>query len=126
VLSLVHGYLQLAAGLLEGHKDCADAWNFGPLDSDVVSVKALIERLGSNWKKPDLIFSKGTFPETTVLRLDSAKARNKLGWRPPLNFDDTVALTAEWYRDYYARPSSARALTIAQINRYRQQIGRTK
>jgi hypothetical protein len=39
-----------------------------------------------------------------------------------LDFADAVTLTAEWYREFYARPSSAAELTAAQINRYRQQL----
>jgi CDP-glucose 4,6-dehydratase len=64
----------------------------------------------------------GTFPETHFLHLDSSKARGQLGWQSALDFADAVTPTAEWYREFYARPWSAAQPTAAQINRYRQQL----
>lgn len=123
VLALVHGYLILASRLLAGGVAFADAWNFGPRDEDAVPVQVLVDRLGEIWKRPEIICGNANFPETRLLRLDSTKARGQLGWRPPLDVAGAVRLTAEWYRDYYARPSSAEALTMAQIEQYRQQLG---
>ena len=122
VLSLVHGYLVLAAKLLQGRRDFADAWNFGPLHDDAVPVELLVEFLAKIWKRPDIRHTNGRFPETQFLHLDSAKARGVLDWRPPLNLAEAVRLTAEWYRDYYAEPASAAALTMSQIKHYRQKL----
>jgi CDP-glucose 4,6-dehydratase len=122
VLALVHGYLLLAASLLEGRDGADDAWNFGPGEEDAVPVKLLIERLASAWARPEIKFVEPEFPETSHLRLDSSKARRALAWQPPLDLQAAVGLTAEWYRSYYAKPSSARDLTAAQIDRYRQQL----
>jgi CDP-glucose 4,6-dehydratase len=122
VLALVHGYLVLAGRLIEGDAACAAAWNFGPRDSDVVPVQELVDQLGKVWKRPEIAYTKGSFPETNFLHLDSSKARNQLGWKPPLDFAAAITLTAEWYREFYARPSSAEQLTVAQIDQYRQKL----
>jgi CDP-glucose 4,6-dehydratase len=122
VLALVHGYLVLASRLLEGDAACAEAWNFGPRDGDAVPVQELVDGLGKAWLRPEINHTSGSFPETHFLHLDSAKARSQLGWQPALDFAGAVTLTAEWYREFYARPSSAEELTAAQINRYRQQL----
>jgi CDP-glucose 4,6-dehydratase len=122
VLALVHGYLVLASRLIGGDAACAEAWNFGPSDGDAVPVQELVDRLGKAWRRPEINHAKGSFPETHFLNLDSTKARSQLGWQPPLGFADAITLTAEWYREFYARPSSATELTAAQINRYRQQL----
>jgi CDP-glucose 4,6-dehydratase len=126
VLALVHGYLALAARLMQGHAECADAWNFGPLEHDAVPVGALVDGLGQIWKTPVLGYLKGDFPETHILRLDSAKARAALGWRPPLDLERAIRLTAEWYRAFYLQPSTAPALTAAQIDMYRRELGRAQ
>jgi CDP-glucose 4,6-dehydratase len=123
VLALVHGYLLLASRLVEGRSDCAGAWNFGPADADAVPVATVVDRLAAAWKRPPIRHVPGSFPETPFLRLDSTAARNALGWHPPLRFDAAVRLTADWYRDYYARPETARALTGHQIDDYRRQLG---
>jgi len=81
-----------------------------------------VDQLGKVWMRPEIDYAKGSFPETHVLDLDSSKARRELGWQPVLDFAGAVTLTAEWYREFYARPSSAAALTAAQIDRYRRQL----
>jgi CDP-glucose 4,6-dehydratase len=122
VLALVHGYLVLASRLIEGDEACASAWNFGPRDGDAVPVQELVDQLGKAWKRPEIAYTQGSFPETNFLHLDSSKASNQLGWKPPLDLAAAVTLTAEWYREFYARPASAEQLTAAQIDRYRHQL----
>jgi CDP-glucose 4,6-dehydratase len=122
VLALVHGYLALASRLIEGDRACAAAWNLGPRDGDAVPVQELVDQLGKAWKRPEIAYTKGSFPETNFLHLDSSKARSQLGWKPSLDFAAAITLTAEWYREFYARPSSAEQLTAVQIDQYRQQL----
>jgi CDP-glucose 4,6-dehydratase len=120
VLALAHGYLALAARLLDGQGGAAEAWNFGPGEGEEASVGELVAKLAAAWAGPTTrMADPPPFPETGVLKVDSAKARDRLGWRPPLDLSDCVGLTAEWYRGYYDDPGSARALTAAQIDRYR-------
>ena len=122
VMALAHGYLVLAARLLAGDASAADNWNFGPADDDAKSVGTLIEGLSAVWYRPEIVYVKGGFPETHFLHLDSSKARTLLGWRPPLTFDHTVQLTAEWFRGFSAQPAHAKQLTISQIETYREGI----
>jgi CDP-glucose 4,6-dehydratase len=122
VLALVHGYLLLASRLVETGPACAGAWNFGPSDGEAIPVQSLVERLAAAWTRPTIELRPGGFPERQALRLDSTKARDALGWRPPLGSEEAIALTAAWYRDYYAKPSAARSLTVSQIDDYRQRL----
>jgi CDP-glucose 4,6-dehydratase len=123
VLALVHGYLLLAGRLAEGRSDCAGAWNFGSVETDAVPVATLVDRIAAAWKRPTIRHVPGSFPETPFLRLDSTAARNALGWRPRLRFDEALGLTADWYRNYYTQPASAPALTVRQIDDYRRRLG---
>ena len=122
VLALVHGYLALAGHLLTSDEGVGQGWNFGPNADEEISVERLVERLSGAWTKPDIRIEPSDFPETNILRLDSAKARSKLGWSPPINIETAVDLTAGWYRDFYADPSKARDLTLRQIKNYRQKL----
>ena len=122
VMALVHGYLVLAARLLNGDRAAADNWNFGPGNESARTVGDLVEQLSTVWIKPDITYAAGSFPETRFLHLDSTKARALLGWIPPLSFSDTVKLTADWYRDYAACPEKARQITEAQIEQYREAV----
>jgi CDP-glucose 4,6-dehydratase len=122
VMALTHGYLVLAGRLLAGDATAADNWNFGPTHDDAKSVRMLVERLSAEWARPDIAYAEGAFPETRFLHLDSTRAREVLRWRPPLNFDQTVRLTAEWYRGFSNQPAQAKRLTVDQIHHYREGI----
>jgi CDP-glucose 4,6-dehydratase len=122
VMALVHGYLVLAARLLGGDGSAADNWNFGPGDDAARTVGDLVEQLSTVWTRPEITYTPGSFPETRFLRLDSTKARNLLGWAPPLSFDDTIALTADWYRDFTANSAEATQITVRQIEHYRNAL----
>jgi CDP-glucose 4,6-dehydratase len=122
VMALVHGYLVLATRLLDGDRATADNWNLGPGNDAARTVGDLVEQLSMVWTKPQVANAPGTFPETRFLHLDSTKAREKLGWIPPLSFTDTVELTANWYRNFAACPDQAAQITVSQIEHYRQAV----
>lgn len=103
VLEALSGYLCLGQKLLEGKKEFAQAWNFGP-ESDgnrtVVEVLSVLSRLKAlwpalNWKVVDNPVNQH---ESSLLHLDSAKARQRLGWQPVWSFDEGLQATAKWYR----------------------------
>jgi CDP-glucose 4,6-dehydratase len=122
VMALVHGYLVLGAKLLEGDASCAKSYNFGPSTNEAKSVGDLLTGLIAHWKDPGVNLAPSGFPETRFLHVDSSVARRTLGWAPPIGFDDTMRLTAHWYKDYYANPLGARAATLSQIEDYRSGI----
>jgi CDP-glucose 4,6-dehydratase len=107
VLNPLAGYLLLAE-----HTDAAEAWNFGPDPGDELPVRDLVERIGARWgdgfewRTED----DGGPPETTVLRLDSTKARQRLGWVPGWNLDEALAATVEWFRAEDRREASLRQI----------------
>jgi CDP-glucose 4,6-dehydratase len=119
VLALVHGYMVLAARLLDSPETAADAWNFGPRSTDAKTVRELVEGMAAAWRRPEIRYAAGSFPETRFLHLDSSRARTMLGWVPPVDFAETVRLTAQWYSAFEANPGDARALCERQIGEYR-------
>jgi CDP-glucose 4,6-dehydratase len=121
-MALVHGYLVLAARLLDGDRTAAENWNFGPSDEAARTVGDLVEQLSTVWARPEIICATISFPETRFLHLDSTKARARLGWAPPLSFAETVELTAVWYRDFSATPVEAAQITNRQIESYRNAL----
>lgn len=121
VLALAHGYLMLGDRLLRGDLQ-GTTWNLGPSSGEAKPVSDLLAALQSHWRKIEIRHEAGAFPETHFLHLDSSKARRELGWCVPLEFEQTVKLTVEWYRGYYDAPDAARQLTEAQIARYRADL----
>lgn len=100
VLEPLSGYLMLAEKLLEGNKDFAEAWNFGPAEEDSQSVGNVLEIIKSVWKDSVSwkLDDKVQPHEARLLKLDSTKAKTELGWMPKLNLEEAVKLTADWYR----------------------------
>lgn len=123
VLALVHGYLVILAGLASSDPvRVAKAWNLGPHDAKQYSVRDVLELMSHNWKRPALEYMDNPLPEAQALALDSSLARNQLNWMPAWDTEQVVRETAAWYRDYYVNPDAARAITLAQINAWREAL----
>jgi len=99
VLEPLSGYLLLGEMLLTEGTKFSGGWNFGPEECNHHTVKELIEALirfcpdGSYQSTGE----KQAFHEATLLKLDISKAALELGWKPVLNFEETVQLTATGY-----------------------------
>lgn len=126
VLEPLRGYLMLGRALCESGVAFADAWNIGPDETAAVPVRDVVRRIEERWPSVHVsLASEVEGPhEAHVLALDSTKARETLGWRPALTLDETVEMTVDWYRQYYADPSSAPALVQTQLREYAQRVAR--
>lgn len=119
VLEPLSGYLRLAERLVEAMPGADDAWNFGPTlgeERRVIEVaKAVVAALGIGRvvvnRAPDAVH------EANLLRLDIAKAQQVLGWRPVLDFERTIAMTASWYAGW-RRGDDIAALSRGQIEEF--------
>ncbi|MDA9021361.1 CDP-glucose 4,6-dehydratase [Gammaproteobacteria bacterium] len=101
VLDCNYGYLLLGKHLLEGNSSFATSFNFGPFKESEISVEILLEKISALW--PELAWSldQNDNPhEATLLSLNHSKAVNELKWRPNLNIDQSISLTADWYSDF--------------------------
>ena len=55
--------------------------------------------------------------EAKFLRLDIAKARQRLDWQPVLAVRDAVSMTASWYAEYL-KGGNLPAVTVSQIEQF--------
>jgi CDP-glucose 4,6-dehydratase len=117
VMDPVIGYLTLAQRLVQGGRQFAEGWNFGPHEDSEVPVSTLVRQLAAHWgadARWDL--DKGDNPhEAAYLKLDCSKARARLEWSPVIEFDRALQLSSEWYRAFHEH-ADMRALTLRQIN----------
>ena len=101
VLDSLSGYLRLGQKLLEGRKEYASAWNFGPEAKSNLKVLDFLQIFKQEWADVNWeVSGRADFHEGTLLYLDSAKARSKLGWNPTYDLSDAISVTADWYRSY--------------------------
>ncbi len=116
VLESLSGYLRLGQLLLEGRREFAEAWNFGPDAEGNRTVGEVLELLQRYW--PALHWRVTSQPqpyEATLLHLDSAKARLRLDWKPVWKLEDGLRATADWYRAWLENGEVASA---TQLQRY--------
>ena len=101
VLDPLSGYLRLGQVLLEGGA-AAEAWNLGPDGEGEVTVRELASRLHAHWPRVQVeLDGEGHPHEAAILRLDCAKAKQRLAWRPVWNLETSVDRTASWYRAFH-------------------------
>lgn len=120
VLEPLHGYLLLAERLWNEGRVFAEGWNFGPLDSQSHPVSWIANKFvgfwgnGGSWQSGAV---PGQVHEAHFLRLDSSKARTRLGWQPRWGIEEGLRNTVAWYQAH-RDGADMRAYTIGQIKAY--------
>jgi CDP-glucose 4,6-dehydratase len=118
VMEPVTGYVMLAEALMEQGDNVAEAWNFGPSEDDAVEVGWILDRLTALYCGPGWAQHVGQHPhEAGLLKLDSSKARSRLGWKPRWRLERALEETVAWHRAWREGQDMKRA-TLSQINRF--------
>ncbi len=119
VLEPLSGYLLLAEKLYTHGAKYGQAWNFGPDAGDAKDVKWIVKRMFSAWPEaPGYVIDKGRHPhEAHYLKLDSAKARRELAWRPRWHIGTAIDKIIDWTRAYSAK-EDMHAVCLKQIMEY--------
>jgi CDP-glucose 4,6-dehydratase len=115
VLDPISGYLLLGAQLIEGPKQAARPWNFGPDDDDLMGLSEFVALFQRQWPALRAEFEPGVMAESAPIRLDTRRVRERLGWRPVWRSPQAIAQTAEWYRAYHEH---GRVVTRDQIKSF--------
>lgn len=122
VLDCLHGYLLLSSQLLEGNRNFARAFNFGPSSDSNLAVKEVLDRLQKYW--PELKWELApdstsvNLHEANFLYLDSSLSKNMLNWKPHWDVEIALEKTADWYRAVIDNPQRASEITKLQLNEF--------
>lgn len=98
VLDCLNGYLSLVNYMVKNQQ--GGIWNFGPDQTELKTVSTVAEQVSKTWgTNKKWIKSDEINPyETSLLILDSAKAKQTLGWYDKLSFEDAINWTTLWYK----------------------------
>jgi CDP-glucose 4,6-dehydratase len=119
VLEPLTGYLTLAQALYEKGAIFAQAWNFGPDDSDARNVEWITKTICELWGD-NARYSVDTNPqphEANYLKLDCSKAKAELEWYPKWNIHKTLESIVEWNKALIGG-EDAREITERQIEEF--------
>lgn len=99
VLEPLGGYLHLGTKMIDDPITFSDAWNFGPLSEDNLTVEELVNIALQAWGKgayykPEL---EGQPHEAGLLKLDISKTVANLDWKPKFTARVAIQNTLEWY-----------------------------
>ncbi len=117
VLEPLVGYLLMGGMLNNEPQKFSKAYNFGPLPSDHLTVKELVEIAVKTWGKGEWkdMFDVAALHEAGLLKLSIEKAQKELNWQPKLNAKQAIEWTVNWYKQPAEKLA---ACTFQQINDY--------
>lgn len=121
VLEPLSGYLTHAIALSQQPELHGESFNFGPPANQNHSVLELVQRMSLHWDQVrwEDISGAAVGPyESGLLKLNCDKSLHHLNWFAVMGFEDTVRMTAEWYKVYYQQPEHVAAQTLLQIDAY--------
>ena len=94
-------------------------WNFGPDSVEQPSVKELVEAFIEYWGSGSYREeNSSTYKESSLLKLDSSKARELLHWRSSISLSDGLKKSVEWYKTYYYNQDSIIDFTESQLKTF--------
>jgi CDP-glucose 4,6-dehydratase len=118
VLEPILGYLMLGNNLANEPSKFSEAFNFGPSLESTLTVKSLVDKIVNIWGSGNILINEGhnNQHEALMLKLDISKATSSLGWKPILNFDQTIEFTLKWYMKFLEERDSSNQVVEYQIN----------
>ncbi len=123
VLEPLHGYLTLGAALSAIPKKYAGSYNFGPVNNDTLTVRALVESSLKMLKKGSyVVLNEGEPHEANLLQLDISKAIKELNWIPKYNAEEAIQITLDWYLKVEEKKNDAFACCMNDILEYYKTI----
>jgi CDP-glucose 4,6-dehydratase len=125
VLEPISGYLLLAACLRKEPSAYAGSWNFGPSSKEVRTVLEVAEHLVARFERGSITSeaSVDKHHEAQLLQLNCDRAHQVLRWYPRWDFERTLNVTADWYKQVHAG-AEAQDVTRQQLYDYFREIDR--
>jgi CDP-glucose 4,6-dehydratase len=123
VLEAVSGYILLATKLSKNFKLHGESFNFGPSNNSNYNVIYLVKTINKFWKniKWSIVANKNKlFKESNLLRLNIQKVKKVIKWKSILKFEESIAMTINWYRYFYFKSNDMSDLSLHQIKEYQK------
>lgn len=119
ILDSLFGYLLLIEKLYNEGSSYAESWNFGPDEKNHKSVGWIVNHMSEKWgDTADMVIDKNeNVHESKFLKLNSEKAKSRLGWSNAYSLEKSLDSTVDWYKRYFNN-ENPRKICEAQINEF--------
>ena len=103
VIEPLFGYLELGIKLYHEPLKYSQAYNFGPNNSDNLTVEAIVKKSISIWGNGKYFIESNEHNphEAGLLKLDISKVLKELNWKPVFDANITLERTIGWYKKYF-------------------------
>jgi CDP-glucose 4,6-dehydratase len=118
VLEPVHACLRLARCLFERGQKSAGGWDFGAGEQGRIAAADFSAQFAAIWNGDGNSPSGSSAKTAAPAKSSGREAQSELGQSSVLSAEQALAWTIEWYRGFYANPSSALGTTEDQLERY--------
>ena len=119
VLECVSGYLLLGANIYGNPIEFAEGWNFGSNENTIMTVEEILLKSLELWGSGKYkVIPEKNLKEAAFLRLDISKAKEKLGWQPVYDINQSLEKTISWYKNYYYQQTDMFEFTKSQTEEY--------
>ncbi len=120
VLDPLSGYLLLGAKMTADPVKYSTAYNFGPDAEETMTVEEVVKTAISSFGKGnyEAESTQNNVHEAGLLKLNSSKANEELGWWPVYNAREAIERTMEWYRGNLDSKMSMAELCLNDIRNY--------
>lgn len=122
VLDSLWGYLLISQSVTP-NREFPKIWNIGPESREHYSNIEILQEVKKMY--PEFSYARqenAQYHETEILKLDSSKIRNQLGWNPLYKTSESLAITLSWYLSQEIRE----VRTEDQVQKYLQKQNKVK
>jgi CDP-glucose 4,6-dehydratase len=123
VLEAIYGYITLAINLNKNPSLHGQVFNFGPANHQNYKVISVVKLMKKYWENVSWKLHKRNnkiFKESSLLKLNSQKAKKILKWKSLLTFKENIYLVSSWYKNFYLNSKQVYKLTLSQIEYYQK------
>ena len=123
VMEAINGYLIFGAKLSKNNNLHGEVFNFGPNNKSNHNVEDLVKKIKLTWHNIKWIIKHDKSKlESSLLKIDSTKAKKKLEWKCILTFAETTQYLSNWYINYFDKKTDIIDYTLKQIISYENKL----
>ena len=119
VLEALSGYLDLSLELNWNKKINGNSFNFSSDKIKNVTVENFLKKIKVKWPEIKWLIKKNDkFYESSLLQLDTRKAKKILNWKAKLNLNETIEFVVEWYKNFNTQHNNIYKISSEQIIKF--------